>query len=246
MNKALIGVMSCERDAASGCHDAIRRTWVTRMVSGLDYKIFVGRGTRVLASDEERLDVPDGYACTPDGYDSTPEKAQAMRKWALEHSYGFMFKADHDTYLSPVRLLASGFEQYDYVGYFPFIPDGSGPGFKHHQTPKGLVPSAADARGAYIYASGGCGYWTSKRAMEALVAAPIDEKRLDVFGKPAEDLWVPNVIFPLGIRGYHDPRYRFIGDRLGSDGISVHLGCGRSGYQASWMDKCHSLFMSGL
>lgn len=27
MNKVLIGVMSCERDSANGCHDAIRRTW---------------------------------------------------------------------------------------------------------------------------------------------------------------------------------------------------------------------------
>jgi len=222
--------MSCERDAANGCHDAIRRTWAAHMVPGLDYKIFVGQGTRALAPDEERLDVIDDYA-------HLPEKSQAMRKWSLEHGYEWMLKIDRDTFLSPKRFMSSGFEQHDYVGYFPYVPEGSG--FKHHQTPKGPVPAAADARGAYIYASGGCGYTLSKRAMERMVAAPLDEKRLDNQGNPAEDLWVPNVLFPSGIRGYHDPRYLFMGDRLSGDAITVHLGAWQQGYAAHRMDDCY-------
>lgn len=240
--KVLIGVMSCERDAANGCHDAIRRTWARHMVPGLDYKLFVGRGIQPLAPDEERLDCSDG----PDengGVSHAPglcEKTQAMRRWAVEREYEFMFKADCDTYLSPKGLLASGFENYDYSGHFPSYPQA------------GIIPVVPDGRGKYIYASGGVGYWLSRRAMEAMLAAPYDEKRLDNRGYPAEDLWIPNVLFPLGILGYHDPRYFFKGDRLTSDpwnahmnGISVHLGF-RSGFQPSWLDKCYELSKDAL
>lgn len=221
----LIGVMSCEHDSANGCHDVIRRTWVSHLVPGLDYKLFVGRGTRALAPDEERLDVGDDYY-------SLPEKSQAMRKWALEHGYEHMFKADRDTYLSPKRLLASGFDRADYVGHFPAHPQ------------EGLMPVIADGRGVYAYASGGCGYWTNKPAMEAIAAAPLDEKRLDNRGKAAEDLWIPNILYPLGLRGYHDPRYIFKGDRLnlyGYQGISVHLGAATGVYTPAMMDRAHQL-----
>lgn len=224
--------MSCERDAANGCHDALRRTWAAHMVPGLDYKIFVGQGTRALVGDEERLDVADDYS-------HLPEKSQAMRKWSLDHDYDFMFKSDRDTYLSPRRLFSSGFERFDYCGHFP----------RHPQ--EGFIPVIADARGAYPYASGGCGYWTSRRAMEAIVAAPLDEKRLDNRGNPAEDLWIPNILFPLGILGYHDPKYFFKGTRLygeynGSQGISVHLSVGTGAYEPHWMDNCHRLSSAAL
>jgi hypothetical protein len=235
--KILIGVMSCESDAANGCHDALRRTWIPHMVAGIDCKIFVGQGNRALTPDEERLDIPDDYA-------HLPEKSQAMRKWALEHDYDFMFKADRDTYLSPRRLCDSGFERYDYSGHFPMHPQ------------EGYLPADGknfsdyiDGRGVYPYCSGGCGYWTSKRAMEAVVAAPLDWKRLDNKGNPAEDLWIPNILFPLGIRGYHDPRYLFKGDRLqlyGYNGITVHLSTGTGSYHPAWMDRCHDLSRGAL
>jgi len=238
MSKALIGVMSCERDAANGCHDAMRRTWIPYMVPGLDYKIFVGNGGgRELAPDEERLDVPDGY-------EGLCEKTVAMRKWSLERGYEFMFKADRDTYLSPKRLLASGFERFDYSGHFPMHPQpGYLPADGH------ALSEYCDPRGVYPYCSGGCGYWTSKRAMEAIVVAPLDEKRLDNRGNPAEDLWIPNILFPLGMRGYHDPRYLFKGDRLqlyGFEGISVHLSRATGSYLPEWMDSCHRLSAGAL
>jgi len=235
--KILIGVMSCERDAANGCHDAMRRTWMQHMVPGLDYKIFVGQGSRTLLPDEERLDVPDDYP-------HLPEKSQAIRKWALEHEYEWVFKADRDTYLSPRRLLVSGFDRSDYVGHFPLHPQ------------EGYLPADGqtlseycDPRGVYPYCSGGCGYWTSKRAMEAIVAAPLDWRRLDNKGNPAEDLWIPNILLPLGMHGYHDPRYLFKGDRLqlyGYDGISVHLGCGTGAYNPSMMYRAHQLSAGAL
>ena len=138
--------------------------------------------------------------------------------------------------------MSSGFERHDYVGYFPFTPEGSG--FKHHQTPEGPVPAAADAGGAYIYASGERGIRSPSERLEAMIAAPLDDKRLDAFGHPAEDLFIPNVLFPLGLRGYHDPRYLFKGDRLVGDAITVHLGIG--GYDPSKMYRCHQLSLGAL
>jgi len=235
MSTVLIGVMSCIHDAQNGNHDAIRRTWVRHMVPGLEYRIFVGQGAINLAPDEVQLDVPDDYP-------HLPEKAQAMRMWALEHGYDYMFKADRDTFLSPRRLLASGFEQHDYAGYFPYIPEGSK--VSHLLTPSGYVPTYPDCRGAHIYASGAPGYWLSKRAMELMVAAPLDEKREDNRGNPAEDLWIPNVLFPAGVRGYHDTRYLFMGNRLVGDAITVHLGI--NGYHSDYLYNCYNLSVSAL
>lgn len=233
--KALIGVMSCIRDAENGCHDALRRTWVTRMVSGLDYKIFVGQGSIVTKPDEVQLDVNDDYG-------HLPEKSQAIRAWSLLHGYDFVFKVDRDTYLSPKRFLESGFERYDYVGHFPGYPqEGYVPPLDHD-------PCAyVDARGVHPYASGGCGYVTSARANAAIAEAPLDWKRLDNRGNPAEDLWIPNILFPLGMRGYHNPRYFFKGNNLntdwgsGTNGISVHLSRATGAFEPSWMDQCHRI-----
>jgi hypothetical protein len=196
----------------------------------LEYKIFVGRGTISLAPDEIQLDVDDDYA-------HLPEKSQTIRKFALDHGYDFVFKADRDTYLSPKRLLASGFDRADYVGHFPQHPQ------------EGFMPVIADGRGFYPYASGGPGYWTNKPAMEAIANAPLDEKRLDNRGNPAEDLWMPGILYPLGLRGYHDPRYIFKGDRLdlyGYNGISVHLGAATGVYTPAMMYRAHQLSAGAL
>ena len=142
---------------------------------------------------------------------------------------------------TPRRLRACGFEQYDYMGHFPLHPqDGYLPA-----DGKDLA-EYCDPRGVYPYASGGCGYWTSKRAMEAIVAAPLDWKRLDNKGNPAEDLWIPNILFPLGMRGYHDSRFLFKGDSLSSygaqRGITVHLSTGTGAYSPNRMLRAYSLF----
>jgi hypothetical protein len=196
------------------------------MAPGLSYKFFVGQGEGSLEPDEIMLEgIPDDYA-------HLPEKSQKMRAWALLQGFDYFFKADRDTYLSPRRLLASGFEKYDYIGHFGGCPAA------------GLIPMVPDCRGAYDYASGGCGMWTSKRAMEMIAAAPLDEKRLDNRGNPAEDLWIPNIIVPQGLQGYHDPRYIFRGDRLnlyGHQGISVHLGAMTGVYVPDMMYRAHQL-----
>lgn len=223
MSRALIGIMSCVADATSGAHEAIRSTWLQRMVPGLDYRFFVGRGEYHSKSDETQLDVDDGYY-------SLPEKSQAIRKWALEHNYEHVFKADRDTYILPRRLASSGFQNHEYLGHFPGHPvDGE------------LTHEHPDPRGAWPYASGGCGYWTGPRAMEMIVAAPIDDKRLDFYGNPAEDLWIPNIIRPQGIRGWHDSRYQFKGSYLWPGNFTVHLGCGTGQFNPDMMYYAHRI-----
>ena len=76
--------------------------------------------------------------------------------------------------------------------------------------------------------------------MEAMVEAPLDDKRLDSNGCPAEDLWIPNVLFPLGILGYHDPRYLFKGSFLDTqNAITVHLSKNSNAYYPEWMHVAH-------
>ena len=223
MNDTLIAVMSCWDDRARGAHDAIRQTWVSRMVPTLDYKIFVGRPENPfgkLYHDEEQLDVIDQYG-------GLPWKSQAIRRWALDHGYKWVFKADRDTYINPARLADSGYRAYDYAGHFPKEPVD------------GPVPTMPDPKGRYIYASGGPGYWTSVRAMEVIVAAPVDEKAQDNYGSMAEDLWMANILIPAGMQGWHDHRYMFKGSALVPEAISIHLSTHTGGYHPSWLLNAH-------
>jgi hypothetical protein len=148
--RVLIGVKSCEQDAANGFHHAIRETW-GRDVNGADLKFFVGRGQRTLQSDEERLDCPDDYL-------SLPHKTRAIFRWALERGYDFAWLADTDTYIIPDRLLASKFEAYDLVGLFNGAIG---------------VPNATEGK-YWAWISGGNSYSCSRRAMQIIVDTPHD------------------------------------------------------------------------
>lgn len=79
----------------------------------------------------------------PDDYGHLPEKTRAICKYA--EGFDYLFKCDTDTYASISRLLASGFEQYDYSGY--------------------VLDSG--------YCSGGAGYWLSQKAMRIVAEQPI-------------------------------------------------------------------------
>lgn len=106
----------------------------------------------------------------PDDYPSLPQKTRALCDWALEHTgWDFLFKCDDDTYVHLPRLLAA-IPQGDYVGH-----------------------------GLGGYASGGAGYWLSRRAA-AIVAA-----RLDAL-TGHEDQLVGAVLAATGIPLAHDPR----------------------------------------
>ena len=146
--KLLIGIASChvQRHYA----DTQRETWVKEMPEGFDIKFFLGNpNTGDPRPDEVFLNVGDGYKdCTA--------KTIEQCKWALEHEYDFMLKADLDTLIRPKELLNSGFEQFEFSGNFH--RDGT--------------------------VSGGAGYWIGRRGMAEVakqnwpIPSRLDEDRV--------------------------------------------------------------------
>lgn len=112
-----------------------------------------------------------------DGYTNLPFKIQAICRWAVENGYDVLFKCDPDTFVVPSRLLRSDFSRFDYLGG------------NHHGG----------------YASGGSGYFLSRRAMEFIVeAVPYeDKKNLD-----GEDVQVGKILNNHGIVLREDGRFR--------------------------------------
>jgi len=159
--KLLVGIKSCEHDMLNGCHTAIRETWgkdFAACTSGKDISVDVrffigGNGTTPLNDDEIRLAVDDTLV-------GLPLKLRNMAEWAVTNGYDFAFFCDVDTFVKPDRLISCGFEGYDYFGYFG---NGLPPGV--------LIPNFCDRTGpitAWTYASGGAGYFLSKRAAEVV------------------------------------------------------------------------------
>ncbi len=126
--------------------EAIRATWqkyAKAFSAYVDLKFFYGTGgNRKPDADEVFLNAPDDYA-------KLPHKVKAIYLWALENGYTNVFKCDDDTFVYVDRLLASGFEHYDYLGY--------------------CWPS----HGNYI--SGGPGYWLSRRAMKIVTKNEVND-----------------------------------------------------------------------
>ncbi len=213
--RTLIAVSSCDRDAQNGFNAAMRQTWIREMpqVEGFDYKIFYGKGERALLTDEVRLDVPDDYH-------GLPFKTRESLKWALDQGYDFVFRAFTDTCISPHRLRTSGFARHHYFGCFP-----------------GGYSPEPDAKGHYAYASGGPGYFTDRKASEAIVAAEPDRKIYDAYW--AEDLWVGDVLGKAGISGHNDVGFWFKWAGMATAAITVHLSRGTDNYNPQWMLECY-------
>jgi hypothetical protein len=111
----------------------------------------------------------------------------------------------------------------------------------------GEVSTLPDAKGRHWYASGGCGFWLSARAASLIVAAPAyDEKSLCNGGYHADDFWIPNVLVPAGLKGWHDPRYWFKAN-YNDDGLvlTIHLSQGTGNYKPDDMRKMHAIAMKG-
>ena len=145
--KVLIGVTSCEQNEErrrAQLETWIIEAWLTPWPVELEIKFFLG------ARFEAAPDPLCCYLPCCDDYASLPEKHDELVKFALANKFDFLFKCDDDTYLRVDRLLASGFEKYDYVGW---------------------------TKGRH-FASGGPGYWLSSFAMGLLAErGPLDPER---------------------------------------------------------------------
>lgn len=129
--RAVIAIPSRQENVEK--RQACRDTWLRHCESPVSYFFFLGTTAQTTVADEIRLDCPDGFLS---------HKVQAMCQFAFDQGYDYLFKCDDDTYVNVPRLLASGFEQHDYVG-----------------------------RSCGIHAHGGAGYWLSRKAMSVLAMA---------------------------------------------------------------------------
>ena len=175
--KLLIAVKSCQADQDRGLHDAIRSTWgKDAKALGIDLRFFVAASFTTHQSDEIHLKCQDDY-------DSLPFKTREICRWAYGKVFSHIFLCDTDTVISPRKLLASGFEKFDYAGKIdrPF-----GVTFRYETISRHGIKETSQR---YPWASGGYGYFLSRRAFEMVTT--------EYPTTWAEDLWVAQILGPL-------------------------------------------------
>lgn len=195
--KILIAIESCFKDRLK--HQAQRDTWIKDSYAGLRQKFFMGNVGYSPIEDEIFLgsDVDDSY-------DFLSVKTRAICQWAAERDIDYMFKADTDTLINPREFLFSNFQKYDYSG-----------GFNEDVMPIGL--QSRFGAGTIQFASGGAGYWLSKKAL-TLVA------NSDKVVSCAEDVFVAAVLREHGIFPSWNSGYRWRpGEKVDKDVITLHL-----------------------
>lgn len=142
--KTLIAVVSCH--SRPMYRQAIRETWLPLVPRDkADVKFFVGG--EIEESDTVTLECDDSY-------EGLPSKVQAIVRWALAHGYDYVLKCDDDVVLQPDKLLASGYDAFDFVG---------------HRNDSHEVP---------IPPYGFC-YWLSKRSMEIVATSTLPRDNFD-------------------------------------------------------------------
>ncbi len=151
--KLTIAVKSCIQHLEDGYHDVIRQTWGKDAKSlGIDVRFFTGDSYRRHEADEVFLDCPDDY-------NSLPWKTKAICQWAFGKATDHIFLCDTDTFLIPKKLLACGYQSYDYVGK---IDKPLGETFSYRTVSRDGVIEAH--QNIYPWASGGYGYFLSRTA----------------------------------------------------------------------------------
>ena len=130
----------------------------------------------------------------PSDYLSLPQRTRAFCQWAIARDdWDYLFKCDDDTYVSISRLIR-----------YPLTADYIG----------------AEWRPGVGYASGGAGYFLSRRAAE-VVAEHLTQK------EGPEDVYVRDALASQGIPFTRDQRFVALGDeelrpRAGNDLITLH------------------------
>ena len=217
--RAIITISSWVTGAMNGDNQAVRDTYAQDIAEydNLSYRFFIGDGTPISAEDEKRLEpsfvkagrghkekvvstkVQAPFTYTPkddevivpcpDGYFYMSHKTWHSHRWALDHGYDYVFQCFPDTFIDVHKLMKSGYRDHDFIG------------LDVHKN----------------FCAGGCGYWLSRKATEAILSAPIDDW--------AEDRWIGNSLKARGIHLHHDGRYGAPGfhPAANNDLITEHL-----------------------
>lgn len=227
----LVAVKSCRADLDRGCHDIIRSTWGQALRGKANVMFFVGhtatdyfmahpRGdARTLRSDEVAVDAADDYH-------SLPFKTRAICAWAFTKNISHIFLCDNDTYVNASRLLACGYQGYDYAGK---ISRELGQTFPYEAVDRNGVKEVIDR--CHPWASGGFGYFLSRNA-----AMEVADSYPKVW---AEDLWVGQVLGPFIAKG------EFTGLDLPANTYSWHYPSAQMGHgydpKDGWMQSMHAI-----
>jgi Galactosyltransferase len=249
--RILIAISTCELFESNGSNTACRETWINeykrQAIPFVDYKFFVGTPLLEHTQPESHAKVDIcGNHCTDylraaedvvvlrceDQYGALTYKTQESLQWAAARDYDFVFRCFPDTYVQVKRLLETKFYNYDYYGDF-----------------------RGETTGWQNYASGGAGYFLSRRAYSYLLDQPILGTWRDDITPYAEDLWVGNRLgcdYPAkGIKYWDDNRFINKGQSYWPDFsntvITSHLSAGSPGgrYAKELMYSCHEHWKKG-
>ena len=93
----LVGICSCRKYRSK--RDAVRETWLTHPVEGIECRFFIG-GCEPLPDEPDTIVVN-----ADDSYDFLPQKVIEFCRYALENfAFEWLFKCDDDTYVALDRL----------------------------------------------------------------------------------------------------------------------------------------------
>jgi hypothetical protein len=163
-----------------------------------------------------------------DDFKNTIWKCRAAQRWANDNGFSHLFLCCADTYVVIPRLLDSGFANSDCIG--------------------SLIGED--------YPGGGCGYWLSARANDAMFCDDI--RRYAGNELTNHDLWTGRALRAAGLSIQNDNRYwtnqglpglfPYASDIWRSGIIAAHLGqCPdwgvRSTYKPNDMRACHWCYM---
>lgn len=175
MTRILIGVLSAHdnHEKRKICDE----TWAGKIGTVLYLVGEPGRPARRAGGYKLFLDCRDDY-------ENLPWKTIHFCRWALgRDDWDMLGKGDDDCWVSPSRLAAYDFTGKDYVGCL------ADPGDGWAQLPP--------------YASGGAGYFMSRRLVESVAAC----ERLPEHPRGAEDVVVGQIAKEAGIALSPDPRF---------------------------------------
>lgn len=184
MPKLAIAVKSCHRDLDAGLHEAIRGTWGRDAKAlGIDLFFFMGRDAQQSDTRRSRRYVNGEVVLEcDDDYESLTVKTRRICQWLGGKIFSHLFFCDVDTFVRPNLFKNIGLQWFDYVGDFFEHPPGSAPW--RYVDERGNRYD--ECRG---WASGGFGYFLSRRAAEVIAESPSRYW--------AEDMYVGNTLAPL-------------------------------------------------
>jgi hypothetical protein len=185
--RILFAINSFDVAAKRGWHQVIRETW-GKDVAPADLRFFIPKsGSYTPLADEVFLDVSAEY-------EKICIEVVEMLKWGVEHGYDYIMMASTDSYVIPKKVLACGFEKYDYAGDWAFgeqVPFGEVNPIPMNCTFKTEGGYAVDRN---LYNWCGCGPVRVLSRKAAAIVAPCRKEA--EFWHSADDIMIGQILGP--------------------------------------------------